>query len=230
MVHDNVLDVVRRRIRGRGKQIRAAKCSGYTNSVNSMGSIVFGVPAVFWGKGDEKNRGNYTCVGRYPPFSSPKGPGTTAILVQSCKWLESEWQKGRSHTCATPPHWAFTEGQGYGMVCTVPLCALVCEGRKKRLLLADDMLVPWGQKENLWWIKRVINVTAKSMTGDKSGNVDCLFPPFPFWGRSALERLFLFLPTPQLLSASSPLNVLSHSISSLKFIKVAAHIPTQQMT
>lgn len=66
------------------------------------------------------------------------------------------------------------------MVCTVPLCALVCEGRKKRLLLADDMLVPWGQKENLWWIKRVINITAKSMTGDKSGNVDYLFPPFPF--------------------------------------------------
>lgn len=66
--------------------------------MNNTGSIVFGVPAVVWGKGDEKNRGNYTCVGRYPPFSSPKGPGTTAILVQSGKWLESEWQKGRKVT------------------------------------------------------------------------------------------------------------------------------------
>lgn len=64
------------------------------------------------------------------------------------------------------------------MVCTVPLSALVHAGRKKRLLLAD-MPVPWGQKKNLWQIKRVINITAKSMTGNKLANAYCLFPPSP---------------------------------------------------
>jgi len=66
----------------------------------------------------------------------------------------------------------------------------------KRLLLADGMLVPWSQKKNLWQIKIVINITTKKMTGNKSGNVGCLFPCFPCGGRSGVERLFLVLPTP----------------------------------
>jgi len=80
------------------------------------------VHAGVWGKGEKKNRGNNTCVGAYPAFCVLKGPGKTAIPAQSCKWLESQWQKGRkagkSHTCATP---AFPEVRRHGMVCTLPL-------------------------------------------------------------------------------------------------------------
>lgn len=130
--------MVRRRIRGRWKQqiIRTAKCSGHTTSMSNTGSVVFGVHAGVWGKGDEKNRGNHTCVGLYSKRSGHNSHPSSKFQM-TWKWMA---ERREGYTLVLRHLTELSQRDRGATWCVLSLCVLWSTKGERRDLMANDNL------------------------------------------------------------------------------------------